>query len=140
MRLTAQLAILIKLYHEKPNKIRLPTLQVLDLEPVYGPIFYSLLMLSLPLGLHLFALWVYIFISLHFSIFCSFCCCQFHWMYSWKLNIFKYFLIRKWKFGDGKKIVSEIIADSDSTTLKTWKKVVFRKVSVCCLLYTSRCV
>ena len=30
-----------------------------------------------------------------------------------------------------KKIVFEIIADSDSTTLKTWKRVVFRKVSVC---------
>ena len=40
-----------------------------------------------------------------------------------------------------KKIVFEIIADSDCTTLKTWKKVIFRKGSVCvclsCLLYTS---
>ena len=27
--------------------------------------------------------------------------------------------LRKWKYGDGKKIVLEIIADSDSTTLKT---------------------
>ena len=39
--------------------------------------------------------------------------------------------IRKWKYGDGKKIMFEIIADSDCTTLKTLKKVVFRKVSVC---------
>ena len=27
--------------------------------------------------------------------------------------------LRKWKYGDGKKIVFEIIADSDCTTLKT---------------------
>ena len=27
--------------------------------------------------------------------------------------------IRKWKYGDGKKIVVEIIADSDCTTLKS---------------------
>ena len=27
--------------------------------------------------------------------------------------------LRKWKYGDGKKIVFEIITDSDSTTLKT---------------------
>ena len=30
-----------------------------------------------------------------------------------------------------KKIVFEIIADSDCTTLKKWKKIVFRKVCVC---------
>ena len=39
-----------------------------------------------------------------------------------------------------KKIVFEIIADPDSTTLKTWKKVVFRKVSVCVCVCVSVCV
>ena len=42
-----------------------------------------------------------------------------------------------------KKIMFEIIADSDCTTLKTWRKVIFRKVSVClsvCLcVYLSVC-
>ena len=34
-----------------------------------------------------------------------------------------------------KKIVFEIIADSDCTTLKTWNKVIFRKVCVCLSVY-----
>ena len=39
-----------------------------------------------------------------------------------------------------KKIVFEIIADSDCTTLKTGKKVVFRKVSVCVSVCLCVCV
>ena len=33
--------------------------------------------------------------------------------------------IRKWKYGDGEKIVFEIRAGSDSTTLKELRKVTF---------------
>ena len=48
--------------------------------------------------------------------------------------------LRKWKYGDGKKNrVRDYCTDSDSTTLKTWKKVVFRKVSVCLSVYLSVC-
>ena len=36
-----------------------------------------------------------------------------------KIIIFTSIFLKEWKYGDGKKIVFEIIADSDCTTLKT---------------------
>ena len=58
------------------------------------------------------------------------------WACRWVWSSMSFLLpcsIRKWKYGHGEKFVFEIMADSDCrpTTLKTWKKVVFRKVSLC---------
>ena len=54
-------------------------------------------------------------------------------MYGSPYRYFTSIFLKEWKYGDGKKIVFEIIADSDCTTLKTWKKSFFEKCLYVCL-------
>ena len=60
---------------------------------------------------------------------------------SWNMEVmygspYRYLLPYSWRNGSmvmAKKIVFEIIADSDCTTLKTWKKSFFEKCLLVCL-------